>query len=107
MTTSRTRNLLRTSGVALAAGIGAALMLGQMVGQASAMPANGLAAPAASVKETTDAQDVRYVCGPYRCWWRPGPYWGPYYGYYAYGPGPYWHRPWWGWHRWGWHRHWA
>ena len=111
MTTSRTRHLLRASGLALAACVGTSLMLGQMVGQASALPANGLAAPAASIKQTTGVQDVRYVCGPYRCWWRPGPYWGPHYGYYAYGPGPYWHRPWgwhrWGWRRWGWHRHWA
>ena len=110
MTTSRTRHLLRASGLALAACVGTSLMLGQMVGQASALPANGLAAPAASAKQTAGVQDVRqdvhYVCGPYRCWWRPGPYWGPRYGYYAYGPGPYWHRPW-GWNRWGWHRHWA
>ena len=135
MTTLRTRSMLRASGLALAACVGSGLMLGQMVGQASAMPANGLTAPAASAKQTAGVQDVRqdvhqdvrqdvrqdvgqdvrqdvrYVCGPYRCWWRPGPYWGPRYGYYAYGPGPYWHRPWgwhrWGWRRWGWHRHWA
>jgi hypothetical protein len=68
------------------------------IGKASAMPASGLAFVA---KHTTDGlQEARWVCGPYRCWWRPGPYWG----------GPYWgppryHR--WGWHRWGWHRRWG
>jgi hypothetical protein len=49
-------------------------------------------------------QQTRWVCGPYRCFWRPN-----YYG---------WGRPWgwrggWGWHRgwrgggWGWHRGWG
>jgi hypothetical protein len=58
--------------------------------RASAMPladqsVAAVATPAQAVEKT------RWVCGPYRCWWRPG--WG-------------WHRPW-GWHRWGWHRHWG
>jgi hypothetical protein len=63
---------------------------------ASAMPVSGLTAtatPAATVEQ------VRWVCGPYRCWWRPGPYYRPLYGFW----GP---RHYWGWHRWGWHRHW-
>jgi hypothetical protein len=80
---------LRLTTFALAALVGPSML----IGQASAMPANGLA-PAA--KQITDGvQDVRWVCGPYRCWWRPGPYWG-------WGGG--WHR--WGWRRWGWRHRW-
>jgi len=77
---------LRTSGVALAALLGSTML----VGHASAMPLNA-AVPAAE-QAVGGIQDVRYVCGPYRCWWTPGPYWGrPYYGYV--GPRPhYWHR---------------
>jgi hypothetical protein len=71
---------------------------GMMAGTASAMPINGQLA--ATAPATTDAQQVRWVCGPYRCWWQPG-------GYYYGGPrfygwrGGYWHRGW-GW-RGGWH----
>jgi len=62
---------------------------------ASAMP-RGL--PSASAAWSSGVQDVRWVCGPYRCWWRPNWYGG--YGYY--GPRPGWG---WGWGRgWGWHR---
>lgn len=82
---------LRMTGLAFAALLGSSMM----IGQASAMPANGLAAATNQIAD--GLQDVRYVCGPYRCWWTPGPYWGgPYYGYA--GPGPYWHRGW-GWRR--------
>jgi len=92
---------LKTTAFALAVLAGSAAM----AGQASAMPANGLVAATKEIGGTVEK--ARYVCGPYRCRWRPGPYWGHrYYGYY--GGGPYWHRPWgwggWGWHRWGWHR---
>jgi hypothetical protein len=101
---------LRMTGLALAALLGSALMIGGATGQASAMPANGLAPAAKAIG--SGVEHVRW-CGPYRCW-GPGGYWGrpfwrPYYGVYAYAPGPYWHRPygWWGWHRpWGWHRGW-
>lgn len=70
--------------------------------RASAMPladqrVAAVATPAQSVEKT------RSVCGPYRCWWRPG------WGWHRWG----WHRPWhwhsWHhWHHWGWHRwhHW-
>jgi hypothetical protein len=53
------------------------------------------AAPIAPAMRSTAAsvQEVRWVCGPYRCWWRPN-----YYGYYgyAYAPRPYYraHRYW-------------
>lgn len=76
----------RSAAFAVAALLGSGLA----ASQAFAMPANGLTAAAPQV--TSGVQDVRYVCGPYRCWWAPGPYWGY---------GPYWHRGW-GWR----HRHW-
>ena len=80
---------LRMSGLALAA----LLSTGMAVSSASAMPANGLESTAAQV--ASGIQDVRWVCGPYRCWWSPGPYWGYARGPYYWGPGPYRH-----WHRW-------
>lgn len=75
----------KITGLALAASLGCC-MLG---GHASAMPADGLRAAASDAAGAVE--DVRWVCGPYRCWWAPGPSWG-------YGPGPYWHRGWR--HRW-------
>lgn len=81
--------------------LGAAAVFGLVVaaaGSASAMPAAGLKTAAAQV--STPAQDVRWICGPYRCWWRPG--WG------YYGPRVWWGHPGWGWHRhWGWRGHWG
>ncbi len=95
---------LRTTALALAALAGSAAM----AGEAAAMPANGPVAPTQQIGGTVE--QVRWVCGPYRCWWRPGPYWGGWGGpsYAYYGGGPYWPWGWggWGWHRWGWHRHW-
>ncbi len=69
---------------------------------AQAMPLGDLAA--ASAAATHEATQVRWVCGPYRCWWRPNYYYAPpaYYGYYA--PRRYyrWHGPR---YRYGWYRH--
>lgn len=53
-------------------------------------------------------ENVRWVCGPYRCWWRPGPpvgFYGPRpWGWRGPGWGPGWGRPGWGpgWGRPGW-----
>ena len=59
-------------------------------GSASAMP-NGL--PEISKALPSDVQDVRWVCGPYRCWWRPN--WYRSYAFYGHP------RLGWGWrHRW-------
>jgi hypothetical protein len=66
--------------------------------QGSAMPIGGLAASSKSF--SIETQKVVWVCGWYRCWWRPvfvypapyvyaRPYWG--------WPGAYW-----GWRRWYW-----
>jgi hypothetical protein len=71
-----------------------------MSGSASAMPISGQLPVATNT--STDIQQVRWVCGPYRCWYRPGPYYYPGPRYYGG-----WHRPWggYGWHG-GWHRRW-
>src|SRR6266700_7797230 len=50
---------------------------------AQAMPVDGLATATASFAD--GIQNVRWVCGPFRCWWRPN--------YYAYGPGYYYGPP--------------
>lgn len=67
------------------------------IGSASAMPATPAVqfTPAAHAAAPANpaVQKVRWVCGPYRCWWRPGPRWW----------GPRWR---WGWHRRYWHRRW-
>ena len=51
-------------------------------------------------------EQVRWVCGPYRCFHRPN-FYGPrfYHPYWhrAYWPAHYWHRPYW--HRPYWHHH--
>jgi hypothetical protein len=64
---------------------------------ASAMPVSGLAA--ASKETSSEIQDVRWVCGPYRCWWQPNYFYGyRYYGYPYWRPRPYAYR--WGYRRW-------
>jgi plasmid stabilization system protein ParE len=96
------RKQTRSAMSRLKIGLAAAAMLlsTSMLSGASAMPAaNGLA-PAAT-QAASGIQKVRWVCGPYRCWWAPGPYWrgGPRWGWGGWG----W-RDRWGWHRgWGWH----
>ncbi len=64
----------------------------------SAMPVNDLSATSKSL--STETQTVVWVCGWYRCWWRPvfvypspNLYYRPYWG---------WRRPYWGWRRWWW-----
>jgi hypothetical protein len=102
----------RITTLVLAAVLGSSLV----IGEASAMPVDRLVS---ATKQIVDGvQDVRWVCGPYRCWGRPGPYLiRPYWGlrYYGWGwhrrwwrPGPYWGGPYWGppYYGWGWHRRW-
>jgi len=71
---------------------------------ASAMPVGGLKAAADEV--STDLQNVVWICGPFRCWWRPVYYYPRVYYYPYYRP---YYRPWgwrpywgWGWRRWWW-----
>ncbi|MGE0749429.1 MAG: hypothetical protein AB7K64_02475 [Variibacter sp.] len=77
----------------------ALLASGAVSGSATAMPLGGLSDASAAV--STQATNVRWVCGPVRCWWRPAPY---YYGYYA-PPRPYFYgRRYWGpRYRYGWY----
>jgi hypothetical protein len=98
----------------------AAFLSLSMVGSAAAVvPVSNL--PNAA-KASAGIQDVRWVCGPFRCFWRPNvfihrplygfyrPHWvwhRPLYGFYR--PYRVWHRPLFGfyrphrvWHRWGW-----
>ena len=76
----------------------AAVLLGGLVaapGQASVMP-NGLSALAQ--EQASNVQEVRWICGPYGCRWRPHVF-RPF-GYRSLGfVGP---RRWWGprWPRW-------
>jgi hypothetical protein len=82
--------------------ITAVLSVSALGGSASAMPLSGLASVATQRADTVE--HVSWACGPYRCWYRPGSYWGgpywrPHYGYWAW--------PRWGWRSWGWHRHWG
>jgi hypothetical protein len=77
--------------------VAGALLAGTMAlsaGPASAMPAldHGLA-----TNQASQIEQVRWVCGPWGCRWRPN-YWG---GYGFYRPRPYWGGGW-GWRR----RHW-
>jgi len=71
---------------------------------ADAMAAPMLAGMAKSVANDSVVEQMAWVCGPFRCWWRPNyypsygygyyPYYGYAYGYYR--PGFY--QPWgWGW----------
>jgi hypothetical protein len=64
----------------------------------STMPINNLGATSQSL--STEAQTVVWICGWYRCWWRPVFVYPSPYGYYR----PYWgwQRPYWGWRRWWW-----
>jgi hypothetical protein len=70
----------------LTATIAGGVMLGSLIASAQAMPAAQLGA---SAQAASGVQEARYVCGPYRCWWRPN-----YYAYY--GPRPYYYGPRWG-----------
>ncbi len=68
--------------------------LGFAVSSASALPAGGLDPAIATSNDLAQGiQDIRWVCGPWRCHWAPNYYYGGGYG---------WHRRWGygGWHRW-------
>jgi hypothetical protein len=72
-----------------AAAFAAALGAGALIVPAAAVPVDNLAPP-----PPNRLQPVVWVCGPFRCWWRPGPYyWGAPYRYwppaYDYACNPY------------------
>lgn len=69
--------------IAAALALGAATLL--LSPTAQAIPVDGLAIATARVAD--GIQNVRLVCGPYRCWWRPNYYaYEPSYSYGAYAP---------------------
>lgn len=73
------------------AAAGALALAGAAIAAAPASAAPMLDPGVAHASDLTGAQPeaVRWVCGPYRCWWRPGPrFYGGYYGprFYGYGP---------------------
>lgn len=70
------------------AGLAALGGVALMAPAASAMP-NGL--PAAAT-QSSGVENVRWVCGPHRCWWQPRRFYRPY-AYYA--PRPFYGRPHW------------
>ena len=59
--------------------------------EASALPVTN-SGVAIAADAMTNVEQARWVCGPYRCWWRPNYY----YGWRR----PYWRRRYWGWRRW-------
>ena len=66
---------MRASKTALATAVAGCLLMGTAI----AMPVQNLAGQQAS---PALIQKTAWVCGPYRCWWRPGPrYWGPRWGW--------------------------
>jgi hypothetical protein len=90
---------LRIAALALAA----VLSAGVAGGSASAMPLGGL--ESARTQLADSVQDVRWVCGPSRCWVVGHPHWDGFY----YPPYGYWRLQPWGfdWHHygrqpWGW-----
>jgi hypothetical protein len=77
--------------------VGAALLGGVALSAGHAAPfPNGISA--AATTQLSLIQDARWVCGPFRCFWRPN-----FYGAYGF------YRPWWGWgprRGWGWRHRW-
>lgn len=80
----------------------AAILSLTMIGSAAALPADNLASTG---KASAGIQQARWVCGPFRCFWRPNVFIGPGFGWRRplfnfYGPRWGWRRPGWGWRRW-------
>lgn len=102
---------MMTTSIKLAA---AAAIVAGVAGLAGA-PASAAPTLDPGVARTSDQsavrpESVRWVCGPYRCWWRPGPpvgfygprpWVGPGWGWRGPGWGPGWGRPGWGRPGWG------
>jgi len=78
--------------ISLLAGVA---LCGIVSAPAAAMPMSNVAAAASDLAL---GQNVRYVCGKYRCWWRPDyscGYAPSYYAWYGYAPGWGYRRFWW------------
>jgi hypothetical protein len=94
---SSAARVCRSSALPLAALLSSSLLISTASAAPSPDPSLGPSlgtAATAQWQTTDDLQPVAWVCGPYRCWWGPGPYWGgPYWRGRYWGPGPYY----WGW----------
>ena len=87
-------NIRQVLGVALVVGA-TGLALPAASTSAAALPLPGLdAAVLRDGQGAAQVEQARWVCGPYRCFWRPNYWGGPGWG------GPYWRRP--GWRGPGW-----
>jgi hypothetical protein len=76
--------------------VAGAALYGLITAHASAMPMSNMAV--ASNDLSTNLHEVGWLCGPFRCWWRPNYYYDPFYGprvYYGYAPGSYGYGPSW------------
>ncbi len=73
-----------------------------LLGCVTATAASAMPIAPISANTGVKVEQVRVVCGPYRCWWRPNYYHRHYYGAYGYYPG---HRYYWR-HRYWRHRYW-
>jgi hypothetical protein len=86
----RKLGLMMTALVALCAGVA-------LSGGAEAMP---IGLPGSTSTQVSNVDQVRWVCGPWRCWWRPNYYVAPAYAYYGYGPRYGYYGGWHHWHHW-------
>jgi hypothetical protein len=92
----------------LAIGLGCALLFNVVAARtqpAAAAPMLDQGVAKAADLAAGRIEPARWVCGPYRCWWRPNYFYAPRPFYRPWGYG--WRRPWGGWHRgWGWRGGW-
>jgi hypothetical protein len=86
----RKLGLMMTALVALGASVA-------LSGGAEAMP---IGLPGSTSNQVSNVDQVRWVCGPWRCWWRPNYYVAPAYAYYGYGPRFGYYGGWHHWHHW-------
>ena len=90
--TNHTEVPVKALAISLVTGVA---LCGIMSAPAAAMPMSNVGAAASDLAL---GQSVRYVCGKYRCLWRPDYYYGyapSYYAWYGYAPGWGYRRFWW------------
>ena len=90
--TNHTEVPVKALAISLVTGVA---LCGIMSAPAAAMPMSHVGAAASDLAL---GQSVRYVCGKYRCLWRPDYYYGyapSYYAWYGYAPGWGYRRFWW------------
>jgi len=85
---------MRTKWLVMTALAGAILTFAS---RADAMTNTVPAGLAKSADQVGQVEQVRWVCGPFRCWWQPNypQYYGYYRGYRTFYRPWRWHRGWW------------